>query len=89
MITMVYHYFMTTHITPRQQGSIHPVAVAIVGAVIGAGIAVASAAALRNKKNREKVREIFNTFKDQAAGYIKRMQKQAGNKKEQIEDKLT
>lgn len=79
---------MPAPITPKQHG-IHPIAVAIAGAVVGASLAVASAAALKDKKNREKVKDVFNTFKEQAVGYMKRVQKQAENKKAQIEDKLT
>lgn len=56
----------------KQKGKhgLNPVAVAVTGAVVGAGIAVAGAVALRDEKNRDKVKKILNSAKDQALDYI-------------------
>ncbi len=72
----------------KRKGNINPVAVAITGAVIGAGVAVAGAVILKDKKNREKVKQAFTNVKDQAVEYIEDMQKEAKDKKGKVEKKL-
>jgi hypothetical protein len=54
---------------------INPIAVGITGAVIGAGFAVGGAVALRDKKNREKVKKVLGNAKDQAMNYLEDMRK--------------
>ncbi len=62
-------------------GGINPIAAAITGAVVGAGVAVAGMVALKDEKNREKVKEVLTDVKDQAVGIIEDMQKQGQDKK--------
>lgn len=54
----------------------------ITGAVVGAGAAVAGALALRDKKNRDKVKKVLNKVKDEAMTYAgkigKEVKKDAG-----------
>jgi Skp family chaperone for outer membrane proteins len=73
------------------KGGINPVAAAVTGAVIGAGVVVAGAVAvaLKDKKNREKVNQTLTNVKKQAVGYIKDMQKEVQDKKDEVRDKLT
>ena len=72
----------------REKSSVNPIAAAVTGAVVGAGIAVAGAIALKDEKNREKVKEALNTVKDQARGYVESIQKQAQEKKSDVQEKL-
>ncbi len=48
----------------------------ITGAIVGAGAAVAGAIALKDKKNRDKVKKVFTNVKNQAMGYVKKMKKE-------------
>ncbi len=66
----------------------NPVVAAVAGVVVGAGVAVAGAVALSDKKNREKVKKTLANAKDQAMGYVEDVQKQAEDKKGEIEEKL-
>jgi len=65
------------------------VAAAVTGAVVGAGVAIAGAVVLNDKKNRNKVKKVLTDVKDQAIGYIEDMQKQVQDKKDEIEEKFT
>lgn len=47
------------------KSGISPIAAAVTGAVIGAGIAVAGAVALKDEKNRDKVNEVLGNIKEQ------------------------
>jgi hypothetical protein len=62
--------------------SVNPVAAAVTGAVVGAGIAVAGVVALEDEKNREKAKETLIHVKDQVVGYIENMQKHTQEKKD-------
>lgn len=66
---------------------INPVVVAVAGAVVGAGIAVAGAA-LSDKKNREKVIKIASTVKDGVTDYVERTHEQAEVQKKVIKQKI-
>ncbi len=66
----------------------NPVAAAITGAVVGAGVAIAGAVALKDKKNRESVKQMLTDVKDQAMGYVEDLQKQVQDKKGEGEEKL-
>ena len=70
------------------KGGVNPVVAAVTGAVVGAGVAIAGAVALKDEKNRKKVKEVLTNVKDQAVGYMEDMQKQTQDKKSQIEEKL-
>lgn len=67
---------------------INSVVAAVTGVVVGAGVAIAGAVALKDKKSREKVKKVLNNVKDQAIGYMENMQKQAEDKKDEVEEKL-
>jgi uncharacterized membrane protein YgaE (UPF0421/DUF939 family) len=73
----------------KRKGSVNSVVAGVTGAVIGAGIAVAGAAVVLNdKKNREKVKKVLTNVKKQAIGYMEGVQKQAQDKKGEVEEKL-
>jgi gas vesicle protein len=72
----------------KRKSGIDPVAAAVTGAIVGAGVAVAGAVALKDKKNREKVKQVLNNVKDQAVGYMEKMQKDVKSKKSGVENKL-
>lgn len=44
---------------------VNPVMAAVAGVVVGAGIAVAGAVVMSDKKNQAKVKEVANNLKDQ------------------------
>lgn len=67
---------------------ISPLAVATTGAVVGAGMAVAGAMALRNKKTRDKVKKFLNKAKNEAGIYIKKVKEVTDTNKEKIEQKI-
>lgn len=73
----------------NQRGGVSPVMAAVAGAVVGAGVAVAGAIVLEDKKNREKIKKVLNNTKNQAINYMESIQKQAENRKGEIEEKLT
>ncbi len=66
----------------QRTGGLNPVAAAVTGAIIGAGVAVAGAVALSDKNNRKKVKEVLTNVRDQAIGYMEDVQNQAQDKKE-------
>ncbi len=71
-----------------QQPGINPFTAALTGAVVGAGVAVAGMFALKDKKNREMVKDVFNNVKDQAVGYIETVQHNGHNTKAKINNKM-
>ena len=60
----------------------------VAGAAIVAGVAVASAFVLKDKKNREKVKKVLTNAKDKAVDYMDDMQKGTDKKEKEIEKKL-
>lgn len=60
----------------------------VTGAVVGVGVAVAGLVALKDEKNRKKVRDVLTNVKNQATDYIDDMQKQAQVRKSGVEKKL-
>ena len=58
------------------------------GAAIVAGVAVASAFVLKDKKNREKVKKVLTNAKDQAVDYMQDVQKKTDKKEKEIEENL-
>ena len=60
----------------------------VTGAAIVAGVAVASAFVLKNKKNREKVKKVLTNAKDQAVNYMEDMQKKTDKKEKEVGKKL-
>lgn len=47
----------------------------ITGAIVGAGAAIAGALALKDKKNRNKVKKVLTNAKNQAENYVKKIKK--------------
>lgn len=66
----------------------NPVGAAVGWAMVGAGIAAAGAAVLKDKLNRDKVEQGLTDAKDGAIGYMKDMKKQAQGKKGEVEEKF-
>jgi gas vesicle protein len=54
---------------------------AIAGAIVGAGAAIAGTAAFKDKKNRDKAKKVLTNIKNQALGYVKKMQKETKSEK--------
>jgi gas vesicle protein len=69
--------------------STSPLAALATGVVIGAGVAVAGAVALNDKKNREKVIKVVKDVKNQVSGYMDDMQKTANQKKDEGKETVT
>ncbi len=75
--------------TNKKQNGVNPVAAAVAGAVVGAGVAIAGAIALKDEKNRKKVQEVLKDTKDQASKHMKTMQGEAKEKTAEIKEKVT
>jgi hypothetical protein len=60
----------------NEKGGINPVAAAVTGAVIGAGVVAAGAVAiaLKDEKNRKKVKQTLTNVKKQAVNYMEDME---------------
>ena len=54
---------------------------AVTGAIVGAGMAVAGAIVLKDKKNQEKVKQVLTNVKDKAMGYMEKMENEEKEKK--------
>lgn len=65
----------------KKQNHIYPVVAAVAGAVVGAG-----AVALKDKKNRKKVKKAFATVKGRAKDYIKDVQRIVNEEGEEIQE---
>ena len=70
----------------REKDGVNPIVAGVTGAVIGA--VAGAAVVLNDKKNREKVKEVLSNVKNQVVGYVEDMQKQALDKKSEVEEKL-
>lgn len=68
-------------------GKSEVIAAAVAGAVIGAS-AVVGAVALKDKKNRNKLMGVLTDAKDQAMGYLKELQKELQDNKDEVTEKL-
>ena len=54
---------------PHKSG-VHPLAAGVAGAIVGAGVAVAATAAMKDDKTRAHVKKILTKVKDQASEYM-------------------
>lgn len=72
----------------KNHQQIHPVAAALTGVVIGASAVTVGVVALRDEKNRQKVKKAIDTVKDQAAEYMDTVQERMKTAKKIIEPKL-
>lgn len=73
----------------KNNQGVNPVAAAVTGAVVGAGVAVAGTIALQDEGNRKKVKNILTVVKKQALDRMNEMQKQMQHTKGDIEEKVT
>ena len=64
-------------------------AAAITGAIVGTGVAIAGAIALKDKKTRDKVKLAITGVKNQAVRYAKEMQKELKNEKSPVNKNLS
>lgn len=71
-----------------EKDGINAATAAMIGAVIGVGIAVVGAVALKDKKNREKIKRVLTNARDEVADYMEGMQKQVEDKKSEVEEKV-
>lgn len=74
--------------TDKNKG-ISPMAAAVAGAVVGAGVAVAGAIALEDKKNRNKVNQVLTGVKKQVKGYIRDAQTQVRDERADLQKKFS
>jgi hypothetical protein len=65
-----------------------PLAAGVAGAVVGVGIAVAGAVALKDEKNRAKVKGALKAVKKQANGYVDKLQKEADKHQDKAKEKV-
>jgi len=72
----------------KQGEGVNPLAAGVAGAVIGAGVVVAGTAVFKNKKNREKVKDILVNAKGQAIEYIEDLRNSTKDKKKKVGEKL-
>ena len=73
--------------TDDKKVGISPMAVAVTGAVVGIGLAVAGAVVLSDEKNREKVKDAFTDAKKHTQEYVGNLQHRAEDKKVEVEEK--
>jgi len=66
---------------------VNPVVVAVAGAVVGAGIAVAGVV-LSDEKNREKIVKAVNSVRDDVTHYVEKTQKQIEVEKKILEKRI-
>lgn len=76
------------HTNKKRVGySVNPLVAAVTGAVVGAGMAVAGAVVMSDKKNQAKVKNVAKNVSDKANNLIKDVQSQIKNKKFETEIK--
>jgi hypothetical protein len=56
--------------TQNKKAGVSPVAAGVAGAIVGAGVAVAATAAMKDEKTREQVKKVLTKVKDQASEYM-------------------
>lgn len=76
-----------TNITPRSN-KINPVATGIAGAVIGAGITAAAATMLRDKKNRQMLKETLKKAGTKAMKYVDGLKMEAKKGTPKVAEKM-
>jgi len=73
----------------EKSNGVNPVTAGVVGAVVGAGIAIAGAVALSDEENRDKVKAVLADVKEKAANYVEEVKQNVEDTKTGIEDKVT
>lgn len=72
----------------EEKGGINTVAAAVAGAVVGAGVVIAGAVALKDEENRKKVKDALTNVKDRVAGYAEDLQKAAADENGEAGEKI-
>ncbi len=72
----------------EEQNAISPLAAAVTGVVVGASVAVAGVVALKDGKNRDKVKKVLTNVKNQVSGHMEEVQEDVEDKKNEIEENL-
>lgn len=78
---------MKKEIKKENQTGVNPIATAVAGAVIGAGVVVAGAVAMNDKNNKEKVGKAVSDVKDKAIDIKENAEKkmeQVGNRVQDV-----
>ncbi|MDD4026602.1 MAG: hypothetical protein PHO75_00250 [Candidatus Shapirobacteria bacterium] len=65
----------------KEKNRVNPFIAAITGAVIGAGVAIASVISFKDKKNRDKVKKVFIDVKDKTETYLKQAENKVKKKR--------
>ena len=68
----------------EQKNGLDQITAAVTGAIVGAGVAVAGVIALKDEKNRNKVKQALIDVKGQAIDYIENIRNQAQDKKAEV-----
>lgn len=63
------------HEAHEKKTGVSPIAAAVTGAVVGAGVAVVGVKAMEDEKTREKVKQVLENARDQAVQYVQNAQK--------------
>jgi len=71
----------------KKKDIVNPIAAAVTGAAVGAGVAIAGAIALKDEKNRKKIKGVLSDLKNKGEEIRDEMNKEAGDKVEEIKDK--
>ena len=62
--------------TQHSENKTNPLTATVAGAVVGAGLGATGALIFKDKKNREKIREVLSHFKDQVTSYTEKKKKE-------------
>ena len=79
---------MKTKQDEKHDNGMNPGVAAVAGAVVGASIAAAGAVAMKDKKNRDKVKAVFDAVKSQAVEYADDAKTTAEEKVSDVKEKL-
>lgn len=74
-------------VTNQKNEGVNTVIAAVAGVVVGAGVAIAGAVALSDKKNRDKVEGVINKAKDKTNSFVKNVQSKVQGKKAEMDIK--
>jgi gas vesicle protein len=67
----------------------NPAIAAIIGATVGAGVAIAGATILADEKKRNKVKKVIDQVKTHAMDYVENLKKQTNEKKTEVKKQAT
>jgi gas vesicle protein len=72
----------------KNKKEVNPLAAAVVGVAVGAGLAVAGAIALNDKKNSDKLKEAGKEFEAKTTDYSKKVQMMARDRRSDLEKNI-